>query len=37
VKGAKNEDAAEAFVDGLLEGDGKQALDDAGFEPPPAQ
>jgi molybdate transport system substrate-binding protein len=37
VKGAKNGDAAEAFVDGLLEGDGKQALDEAGFEPPPAQ
>jgi molybdate transport system substrate-binding protein len=37
VKGAKNEDAAKAFVDGLLDGDGKQALDDAGFEPPPAQ
>jgi molybdate transport system substrate-binding protein len=37
VKGAENEDAAERFVDGLLEGDGKQALEDAGFEPPPAQ
>jgi molybdate transport system substrate-binding protein len=37
VKGAKHGDAAEAFVDGLLDGDGKQALDDAGFEPPPAQ
>jgi molybdate transport system substrate-binding protein len=37
VKGAGNEDAAEAFVDGLLDGDGKRALDDAGFEPPPAQ
>ena len=37
VKGAKNEDAAETFVDGLLDGDGKRALDDAGFEPPPAQ
>jgi molybdate transport system substrate-binding protein len=37
VKGAKHEDAAQAFVDGLLDGDGKQALDDAGFEPPPAQ
>ena len=37
VKGAKNEDAAKAFVDGLIDGDGEQALDDAGFEPPPAQ
>ena len=37
VRGAKNGDAAKAFVDGLLDGDGKQALDDAGFEPPPAQ
>jgi molybdate transport system substrate-binding protein len=37
VKGAKNEDAATKFVDGLLEGDGRKALDAAGFEPPPAQ
>jgi molybdate transport system substrate-binding protein len=37
VKGAEHEDAARAFVDGLLDGDGRQALDDAGFEPPPAQ
>ena len=37
VKGAKNEAAAKAFVDGLLDGDGKRALDEAGFEPPPAQ
>jgi len=37
IKGAKNEDAAKAFVDGLLDGDGKRALDAAGFEPPPAQ
>jgi molybdate transport system substrate-binding protein len=37
VKGAKNEAAAEAFVDGLLDGAGKRALDAAGFEPPPAQ
>src|SRR5688500_2487528 len=37
VKDAKNRDAAQAFVDGLLEGDGERALDDAGFEPPPAQ
>jgi molybdate transport system substrate-binding protein len=37
VKGAENEDAARQFVDGLLDGDGEQALEDAGFEPPPAQ
>jgi molybdate transport system substrate-binding protein len=36
VKGARNEAAAKAFVEGLLDGDGKRALDDAGFEPPPA-
>ena len=28
VKGAEHEDAAKAFVDGLLDGDGKAALDD---------
>ena len=37
VKGAEHEDAAKAFVDGLLDGDGKRALDAAGFEAPPAQ
>jgi molybdate transport system substrate-binding protein len=37
IKDAKHEDAARAFVDGLLDGDGKRALDAAGFEPPPAQ
>ena len=37
VKGAKHEDAAKTFVDGLLDGAGKDALDAAGFEPPPAQ
>ena len=37
VKGAEHEDAAKKFVDGLLDGDGEQALDDAGFEPPPEQ
>ena len=37
VKGAKNEEAAKKFVAGLLDGDGKRALDEAGFEPPPAQ
>ena len=37
VKGTDHEDAARAFVDGLLHGDGRRALDAAGFEPPPAQ
>jgi molybdate transport system substrate-binding protein len=37
IKDAKHEEAAKAFVDGLLDGDGKRALDAAGFEPPPAQ
>ena len=37
VKGTKHEEAAKAFVDGLLDGDGQQALEAAGFEPPPAQ
>ncbi len=37
VKGTEHEDAAQAFVDGLLGGDGKRALEAAGFEPPPAQ
>ena len=36
VKGAKHPEQAKAFIDGLLEGDGAQALKDAGFEPPPA-
>ncbi len=33
----KDSKAARAFVDGLLDGKGRQALLDAGFEPPPAQ
>jgi molybdate transport system substrate-binding protein len=37
VKDAKHSDAAKKFVAGLLDGDGKRALDEAGFEPPPAQ
>jgi molybdate transport system substrate-binding protein len=37
VTGARNEEAARAFVDGLLDGAGRRALDAAGFEPPPAQ
>jgi molybdate transport system substrate-binding protein len=35
VKGAAHPEEAQAFVDGLLEGPGRQALADAGFEPPP--
>jgi molybdate transport system substrate-binding protein len=34
VKGAKNHEAAQDFVDGLLKGDGAAALKAAGFEPP---
>lgn len=37
VKGAREPEQAQAFVDGLLEGDGRRALLDAGFAPPPAQ
>ena len=37
VKGAKQPAAARAFIAGLLDGAGAQALEDAGFEPPPAQ
>jgi molybdate transport system substrate-binding protein len=37
VKGAGNKDAAQSFIDGLLEGNGRKALDGAGFMPPPAQ
>jgi molybdate transport system substrate-binding protein len=37
VKGAKNGDAAKSFIDGLVDGDGRKALDAAGFMPPPAQ
>jgi molybdate transport system substrate-binding protein len=35
VKGAKHPRQARQFVDGLLSGAGRQALDDAGFLPPP--
>jgi molybdate transport system substrate-binding protein len=35
VKGTDRRDAAEAFVDGLLDGAGADALKKAGFEPPP--
>jgi molybdate transport system substrate-binding protein len=37
VKGAKEPEAAQAFIDGLLNGAGAQALAHAGFEPPPGQ
>jgi len=36
VKGAKQPQQAKAFIAGLLQGAGAQALKDAGFEPPPA-
>lgn len=35
VKGAGEPDAARAFIDGLLDGAGADALGKAGFEPPP--
>ena len=35
VKGAKHPEQAKAFIAGLLDGAGAQALSDAGFEPPP--
>lgn len=37
VKGAEQPEAARAFIAGLLDGAGAKALEDAGFEPPPAQ
>ena len=37
VKGARNADEAREFIAGLLDGAGAQALERAGFEPPPAQ
>jgi molybdate transport system substrate-binding protein len=37
VRGAKHPEQARRFVAGLLDGAGAQALEDAGFEPPPAQ
>jgi molybdate transport system substrate-binding protein len=37
VKGAKHPDQAKAFIDGLLDGAGADALKAAGFEPPPGQ
>jgi len=35
VTGAEDPDGAQSFIDGLLEGDGAQALEAAGFGPPP--
>jgi molybdate transport system substrate-binding protein len=35
VTGAKQPEEAQAFIDGLLSGAGAQALENAGFEPPP--
>jgi len=35
VTGAKHPEEAKAFIAGLLDGAGAQALEDAGFEPPP--
>ena len=37
VKGAKHPKQAKAFIAGLLDGDGEQALQAAGFLPPPTQ
>ena len=36
VKGAKQPERARAFIEGLTDGAGQQALKDAGFEPAPA-
>jgi molybdate transport system substrate-binding protein len=35
VKGSRHPEQAKAFLDGLVRGDGRKALDDAGFLPPP--
>jgi molybdate transport system substrate-binding protein len=35
VKGSRHREQAQAFVDGLLKGDGRKRLDAAGFERPP--
>jgi molybdate transport system substrate-binding protein len=35
VEGAENPEGAEAFIDGLLDGDGAETLEEAGFAPPP--
>ena len=36
VEGAENPEAAQRFIDGLLDGEGQAHLEAAGFEPPPA-
>ena len=36
VRGAADPDGAQEFIDGLLEGDGAEALKEAGFLPPPS-
>ena len=37
VKGAKHPEEAKAFISGLVDGTGAQALEDAGFLPPPGK
>jgi molybdate transport system substrate-binding protein len=37
VKGTEHREQAKAFIAGLVHGAGAQALDDAGFDPPPGQ
>jgi molybdate transport system substrate-binding protein len=37
VKGAEHAEEARAFISGLIDGDGAQALEDAGFLPPPGR
>jgi len=37
VKGTKHPEEAKAFISGLSDGSGAQALKDAGFEPPPGK
>jgi molybdate transport system substrate-binding protein len=37
VSGTEHADAAQRFIDGLLDGSGQQALRTAGFEPPPTR
>ena len=37
VEGAENPDGAQEFIGGLLEGDGAEALTEAGFLPPPEE
>ena len=37
VRGTEHAEAAQRFIDGLLDGSGQQALSAAGFEPPPSR